>query len=244
MEKPGPGLNDMEPGRRQRLVATDVTETPGLGLEGTIQGQRYRLGSVAYAAELSGTPVDHAHSYGMTPLYLAMQGQSLARLLLADIVRDDARATLDYFRAAGKKIIILSGDNDARGACLPADKLAYVQHLQAQGAVVAMVGDGINDAAVLGAADVSFAMGAGAALAQAHADAVLLSGRLGAVADCARMARRTMRVMRQNLAWAALYNLAAIPAAALGYLNPWLSGVGMALSSALVVANALRLRRG
>ena len=258
MEKPGPGPSDMEPGRRQRLVATDVTETPGLGLEGTILGQRYRLGSEAYAAELSGTPVDHAHSHGMTPLYLAMRGQSLARLLLADIVRDDARATLDYFRAAGKKIIILSGDNDAltrrvaaelgadeaRGACLPADKLAYVQHLQAQGAVVAMVGDGINDAAVLGAADVSFAMGAGAALAQAHADAVLLSGRLGAVADCARMARRTMRVMRQNLAWAALYNLAAIPAAALGYLNPWLSGVGMALSSALVVANALRLRRG
>ena len=255
-QAPGHGRKDTVPGRHG-AVATDVAETPGLGLEGTILGRRYRLGSHAYAAGLSGTPVDTAHDFGMTPLYLSTQGQMLARLLLADAIRDDALKTLDYFHAAGKKVIVLSGDSDAltrrvaaelgaddaRGACLPADKLAYVRQLQAHGAVVAMVGDGINDAAVLGAADVSFAMGAGAALAQAHADAVLLSGRLGAMADCARMAGRTMRVMRQNLAWAALYNLAAIPAAALGYLHPWLSGVGMAFSSALVVANALRLRR-
>ena len=129
------------------------------------------------------------------------------------------------------------------GACLPADKLALVQQLQASGAVVAMVGDGINDTAVLRAADVSFAMGSGATLAQAHADAVLLSGRLASVAEAAGTAAKTMSVIRQNLAWATLYNLVAIPAAAFGYLNPWLSGIGMALSSAVVIVNALRLRR-
>jgi len=106
-----------------------------------------------------------------------------------------------------------------------------------------MVGDGINDAAVLRGADVSFAMGEGASLAQMHADCVLLSGRLGTLADVAVCAQQTLAVVRQNLAWASIYNLVAIPAAALGWLNPWLAGVGMAASSALVVLNALRLRR-
>ncbi len=106
-----------------------------------------------------------------------------------------------------------------------------------------MVGDGINDAAVLSAADVSFAMGSGAALAQVHADCVLLDARLPLLAETARSADRTMRVIRQNLAWATLYNLVAIPAAAFGLLSPWLSGAGMAASSAIVVLNALRLRR-
>ena len=104
-----------------------------------------------------------------------------------------------------------------------------------------MVGDGINDAAVLRAADVSFAMGSGAALAQSHADAVLLSGRLRDLLDAARTASHTMSVIRQNLLWASVYNLLAIPAAALGLLSPWMAGLGMSASSALVVLNALRL---
>jgi Cu2+-exporting ATPase len=189
-------------------------------------------------------------------VYLGAEGCWLACLQLHDGLRPDAQATVDYFRQAGKTVVLLSGDHDvlARrvgdqlgirttvGGYLPEEKLAFVRQLQMQGAVVAMVGDGINDAAVLSAADVSFAMGEGAALAQAHADAVLLCGRLGAVADSATVAARTMRVIRQNLAWASVYNATAIPAAALGLLNPWLSGVGMAASSAVVVANALRLR--
>ena len=206
-----------------------------------------------------GTGLAPAHQVadGATPVYLGAEGQWLACLQLHDGLRPDAQATVDYFRRTGKTVVLLSGDHDvlARrvgdrlgigttvGGYLPEEKLAFVKQLQMKGAVVAMVGDGINDAAVLSAADVSFAMGEGAALAQAHADAVLLGGRLGAVADSARVAARTMRVIRQNLAWASVYNVTAIPAAALGLLNPWLSGVGMAASSAVVVANALRLRR-
>jgi Cu2+-exporting ATPase len=244
--------------------AERMEEVPGMGLEGWVDGRPYRLGNAAFVSDFApmdgDTTAAHASDAAgcaSTVLYLATPGQLLARLLLEDALRPDAQATVDYFRRAGKQLVVLSGDDDAltkrvaatlgiadaSGACLPADKLARVQQLQAGGAVVAMIGDGINDAAVLSAADVSFAMGAGAALAQAHADAVLLSGRLGAVADAARVAARTMAVIRQNLAWAMLYNLIAIPAAALGWLNPWLSGAGMALSSAVVVANALRLRR-
>jgi Cu2+-exporting ATPase len=130
----------------------------------------------------------------------------------------------------------------AYGEQLPAQKLALVQALQRRGETVAMVGDGLNDAAVLGVADVSFAMGAGAALAQVHADTVLMSDRLSALADTARLGNRTMHVIRQNLAWASIYNVLAIPAAALGLLNPWLSAAGMSFSSALVLINALRLR--
>ena len=240
--------------------AMAVEETPGQGLAGMVDGQAYRLGNAAFVAGLAGPNGDGplvAGAPGTTAVFLGSAQGWLACFLLQDALRDDARATVDYFRATGKTVVLLSGDTpgltrhvaealgitDARGGCLPADKLACVQQLQQQGAVVAMVGDGINDAAVLSAADVSFAMGSGAALAQAQADAVLLSGTLAAVADTARTAAATMAVIRQNLAWATLYNLVAIPAAALGLLNPWLSGAGMAVSSAVVVLNAVRLRR-
>ena len=245
------------PGARADWHATALTETAGRGVEGRVHNRLYRLGNAGYVAELSGSVPPHIAADGATPVYLGAGGQWLACLQLHDGLRPDAQATVDYFRQAGKTVVLLSGDHDvlARsvgdrlgigttvGGYLPDEKLAFVRRLQMKGAVVAMVGDGINDAAVLSAADVSFAMGEGAALAQAHADAVLLGGRLGAVADSARVARRTMAVIRQNLAWASLYNLLAIPAAAIGLLNPWLSGVGMAASSAVVVLNALRLRR-
>jgi len=129
------------------------------------------------------------------------------------------------------------------GGATPERKLAEVQAAQARGQRVAMVGDGINDAPVLACADVSFAMGQGALVARAQADAVVASNRLGDLALMLALARRTMRVVRQNLLWAAAYNSACIPLALLGCLPPWAAGLGMALSSLLVIANSLRLAR-
>ena len=239
------------------LQASEVIYTAGSGLEGVIDGTRFRLGSAAFVGELAQVPNPDRVAGSQTPVYLGAAGTWLARFDLVDVLRSDARHVVAHFTAQGKTVILLSGDRDAvaqavaqeagiaqaHGDHLPEQKLAFVKKLQEEGAVVAMVGDGINDAAVLRAADVSFAMGAGAALAQTSADTVLLADRLGLVCDASDAAAQAMRVIRQNLFWATLYNLVAIPAAAFGLLNPWLSGVGMSLSSAVVVLNALRLRR-
>jgi Cu2+-exporting ATPase len=243
------------------LLASDLNYVTGRGLEGTVNGVLYRLGNAHFVAELAGSDSDAQGTKdtraGLSCIYLGSSGTWLARFELADALRDDAQQVVEHFRRMGKELILLSGDQqdvtehvaaelgirEAHGACLPEQKLAFVQKLQQQGAIVAMVGDGVNDAAVLRAADVSFAMGSGAALAQTHADTVLLSPHLGAISDTAELAVKTMRVIRQNLFWASCYNVIAIPAAAMGWINPWLSGVGMSLSSAVVVINALRLRR-
>ena len=235
------------------LVAQALRSVAGQGVEGEIDGVTYRLGSAAFAGAA-------AHDDGdgdATCVFLGCNGTPLARFELADALRAEAPDVVGRFRERGQHVIILSGDaqnvadkvarelgiDTALGGQLPADKLAYVRQLQQDGGVVVMVGDGINDAAVLSASDVSFAMGGGAALAQMSADCVLLSGRLTSLDEAARAAARTLRIVRQNLGWATLYNAIAIPAAALGLVNPWLSAVGMSASSAVVVINALRLRR-
>jgi Cu2+-exporting ATPase len=135
------------------------------------------------------------------------------------------------------------GIETVQAALQPADKLSAVQALQQQGAVVAMVGDGINDAPVLAAADVSIAMQGAAHVTQASADLVLLSDRLGSLPDGIVLARKTLGIIRQNLGWAVGYNLFALPAAALGFVAPWMAAIGMSSSSLLVVLNALRLTR-
>ncbi|HEY5801211.1 MAG TPA: heavy metal translocating P-type ATPase [Burkholderiaceae bacterium] len=237
------------------LPASQVTEIAGRGLEGSVAGGRYRLGNADFVAELTGPLIPRGASG--TTVFLGCEFGLLAHFSLRDEVRSDAADVLARLRADGKQIVLLSGDDDsvvqavaaqlgietAVGNCLPEQKLDYIRTLQSEGAVVAMVGDGLNDAAALEAADVSFAMRRGAALAHAHASAVLLSEQLSALSATVHTARKTMRLIRQNLSWAMVYNAVAIPAAALGWLNPWLSGVGMAASSAFVVANALRVRR-
>jgi Cu2+-exporting ATPase len=240
-----------------QAAADQVRYVVGEGVEGFVAGLRYRIGSTAFVGGVAGACPQPLLAEGVTSVWLGMDGCWLARFDLADGVRMEAQDIVARFHDAGKKLVLLSGDepsavhavarqlgiDDALGGQLPQDKLDYVRGLQAAGAVVAMVGDGINDAAVLRGADVSFAMGGGAALAQLNADCVLLGDGLAPLADAADTAQRTLAVIRQNLAWASVYNIVAIPAAACGLLNPWLSGIGMAASSALVVANALRLRK-
>lgn len=159
-------------------------------------------------------------------------------------------------RAAGIRLAIFSGDSpaaarhigeqlqisDVRGGMSPEDKHQALKALQDAGAVVAMTGDGVNDAPVLAQAQVSVAMGGGADLARANADIVLLGNNLLALGDGVRLARRTLRIVRQNLVWSFAYNLTAIPLAMAGWVTPWMAGIGMSLSSLLVVLNALRLQ--
>ncbi|MFS2130886.1 heavy metal translocating P-type ATPase [Telluria sp. Tellsp131] len=239
------------------LVANLVNQVVGKGIEGEIGGRRYRLGNAAFVAGIARGGVPGGQPGGVTAVWLGTTSGWVARFDLVDDIRPEARDVVAGLRAAGKTVVLLSGDDDeaaqdvamqlgiahALGHQLPEDKLTVVRGLQREGAVVAMVGDGINDAAVLSGADVSFAMGQGAQLAQLHADCVLLGEGLRPLAAALDTAADTLRVIRQNLGWAMLYNVAAIPAAASGLLNPWLSGVGMAASSALVVLNAARLRR-
>jgi Cu2+-exporting ATPase len=233
---------------------------PGRGVEGTVEGVRYRLGSPAFCAEIVRTSCDGmgGADASATVVYLATEGAWLARFELADTLKEGAAALVRRLEELGKRVHLLSGDATgpvqaaaaalgiaaARPEADPVAKQAYVQSLQRAGAIVAMVGDGVNDAPVLAQADVSVALGTGADLAQARADAVLLSGDPAALADAFDLARGAMRVVRQNLVWAALYNLAAVPAAAAGLVTPWMAGIGMSGSSLAVVLNALRLRRG
>ena len=238
-------------------VVSALEQVAGQGLAGMVDGVPYRLGSAAFVQAMTGNAASRAALPDTSAVFLGTGGALLARFDLADGLRDDAASVVERFQKAGKHVILLSGDRQtvaqgvarqlgiehAVGDATPDGKLAFVQALQRDGAIVAMVGDGVNDAAVLRAADVSFAMGSGAALAQTHADCVLLSPRLSALSEVAATAAKTLQVVRQNLWWASAYNLIAIPAAAAGLLTPWISAIGMSVSSAVVVLNALRLRR-
>jgi Cu2+-exporting ATPase len=237
------------------LSASQIRNTPGGGVEGSIDGRSYRIGSPRFAAQTESPPEPPQQGELDTWVALADASGLIAWFALADTHRQDAAASIIALQAQGLRLHLLSGDGEAtvkttaqqlgisewRAGALPEDKLAYVRSLQKEGRIVAMVGDGINDAPVLAGAQVSIAMGEGADVAQAAADMVMLGGRLATLADGVALARKTQHIIRQNLGWALGYNLIAIPAAALGHVTPWIAGIGMSASSLLVVLNALRL---
>ena len=245
------------------VCATKVTHSAGHGVEGEIDGERLRIGTAAFVGALVGKPLgqsalpEHIHSQ----VLLGRSGEWLARIDLDDALRPGAREALDALRAAGARIHVLSGDvpaavhaiarelgmreaDNVQARATPQHKLEYVEALQRKGCVVAMVGDGINDAPVLAKAALSIAMGGGTDLARANADMVLLSGRLTALAEGLGIARTTRRVIGQNIAWAIGYNAIAVPLAMMGWISPWAAALGMSASSLLVVGNAARLQRG
>ncbi len=244
------------------LPAEEITHETGGGMCARVAGHRIAFGRpewVQGVLELPSLPeglTDGANG-DATLVALAEEGEWIAVLVLRDALRTEAQAVAERLATAGVRLHILSGDRpdavravaeklgvaDARGGLLPEAKHAQLVALREQGAVVGMVGDGVNDAPVLAAADVGIAMGGGADLTRLHADVVLASESLLGVWWLYRQSQRTLRIIRQNLRWSFAYNVLAIPLAMAGWVTPWLAGIGMAASSLVVVANALRLQR-
>jgi P-type Cu2+ transporter len=234
----------------------EIQEFAGQGLQGCDdQGQLYRLGTQKWvqAAEMTD---DNALRSG-AEVWFGRLGQPEVVFEWSEQLRPDAREALAELHRNGLQLKLLSGDlphrvqywarllglTDARGSVSPEGKLQAVIEMQRQGHCVAMVGDGINDAPVLAQADISFAFAQGSQVAQVHADAVILSNRLGDVVKSFALAQATQRLIRQNLSWALFYNALFIPLAIIGWLPPWLAGLGMAVSSLWVVLNAQRIWR-
>ena len=242
---------------RAAEAAEQVDSHPGLGLQGRVAGRLLRIGQPAFVSQLSGQTAPPIPGEQGQWLLLGDERGPLAWLVLDDRLRDDAPALLDACRARGWQILLLSGDSspmvdevarqlgieDARGGLTPDAKLAELQKLHQQGRRVLMLGDGVNDVPVLAAADISVAMGSATDLAKTSADAVLLSNRLSSLVQAFSVARRTRRIIIENLAWASLYNGLVLPFAAIGWITPIWAALGMSLSSLLVVLNALRLTR-
>ncbi len=254
-----PVAHALRQGLQGLAVSSEVQAVPGQGIEAVVQGQRLRVGTLEFAAALCPEPCalpEPAQWVHQSWVVLASEQGLLARFVFDDRPRAGAQEALEGLRALGIQVQLLSGDREGpvrelaqqlgiahyQAAARPQDKLAAIQALQARGATVAMVGDGVNDAPVLAGAAVSLAMGSGTQLAHASADMVLLSEQLPHLVDAVVMARRTRSVIRQNLSWALVYNLMALPLAMMGWVAPWMAAIGMSGSSLLVVLNALRLR--
>lgn len=242
-----------------RAKADDVRAVTGQGIEATQNGCRVRLGTPGFVRGLNGldppTELGVWLARGDGVVAMADQRGWLALFRLSDRPRRSAASTMVALRDLGISVSVLSGDAQttveavagslgigvAQGGMAPEDKHRAIRALQEGGALVAMVGDGVNDAPVLAQAHVSIAMGGGTDLARSQGDVVLLSDDLAHLATGITLARRTLTVIRQNLAWAFAYNLCAIPLAMVGWITPWMAGIGMSASSLLVVLNALRL---
>ncbi|MEU7829569.1 heavy metal translocating P-type ATPase [Nonomuraea sp. NPDC049129] len=249
---------------RSDATVEDFANVEGLGVQGIVDGHAVLVGRPRLLAEWSQhLPVDlerelaDEQAKGRTAVAVGWDGQARAVLVVADVVKPTSKQAIADLRALGLTPVLLTGDNEAVARTvaaevgiddviaevLPADKVDAVKKLQAEGKVVAMVGDGVNDAAALAQADLGLAMGTGTDAAIEASDLTLVRGDLRVAADALRLSRRTLSTIKGNLFWAFAYNVAALPLAALGLLNPMIAGAAMAFSSVFVVSNSLRLRR-
>ena len=254
------------------LPATQALQHyPAGGVEAMIDGALYRIGHIDFAMDKANTDsqqnnaltIDLATHRASSAVVLSCQNsqsntwQALACFYFNDKVRDSAKSMLDTIKELGIEPVMLTGDPSPQALIMaedlgmkaaynglsPTDKVNHIQALQAKGAVVLMVGDGINDAPVLAAADVSTSIAGAADLAQVSSDSIILNGQIEAITAAKRIADKTKRIIKQNLRWALIYNSSVLIPAALGYVPPWLAAIGMSLSSLFVVLNALRLKR-
>jgi Cu+-exporting ATPase len=250
--------------RQGPLPAVDSFENrEGLGVQGVVDGHALVVGRPSLLAEWGveldaglAAAVAAAQADGKTAIAAAWDGEARAIFVVADTVKPSSAEAIAELERLGLRSILLTGDNEATARTvaaevgideviadvLPADKAAVVSRLQEEGAVVAMVGDGVNDAPALAQADLGLAIGTGTDVAIEASDLTLVSGDLRAAADAIRLSRRTLATIKGNLFWAFAYNVAALPLAASGYLNPLIAGGAMAFSSVFVVSNSLRLR--
>jgi Cu+-exporting ATPase len=235
------------------------TSRPGHGVTGTVDGHDVVVGGRDVLPAHLSAVVEAAEAAGRTPVRVAWDGAVRGVLVVSDTVKPTSAAAIGRLRALGLSPVLVTGDNAGAAAAvaravglapeevvagvLPAGKVDVVRELQARGRVVAMVGDGVNDAPALAQADLGLAMGSGTDVAIEASDLTLVRADLDAAVDAVRLSRRTLSVIQGNLFWAFAYNVALVPLAALGFLNPLLAGLAMAASSVLVVANSLRLRR-
>ncbi len=236
----------------------------GLGVEGTVNGRTVLLGRVQLLTDRSydipgelTTAAQRAEADGRTVVAVAWEGRARGLLMVADAVKPTSAEAVSLLKALGLTPIMVTGDNEAVArtvaaqvgideviaGVLPQDKVETVKRLQSEGKVVAMVGDGVNDAAALAQADLGLAMGSGTDVAIEASDLTIVGDDLRAVPDAIRLSRRTLSTIKGNLFWAFAYNVAALPLAAAGLLNPMIAGAAMAFSSVFVVSNSLRLRR-
>jgi len=255
-------------GARQRDITLGAVEsfgnTEGLGVQGVVDGHAVVVGRERFLGDWSlklgddlAAARDAAEAQGMTPVFVGWDGEVRGMLTLADTIKETSAEAIAGLRKLGLHPVLLTGDNtraanavaallgidEVIAEVLPAEKVAVIRRLQAEGRVVAMVGDGVNDAAALAQADLGLAMGTGTDVAIEASDLTLVRGDLRSAVDAIRLSRRTLATIKGNLFWAFAYNVAALPLAASGLLNPMLAGAAMAFSSVFVVSNSLRLRR-
>ncbi|RKZ89919.1 MAG: cation transporter [Candidatus Parabeggiatoa sp. nov. 1] len=255
-EKSSPGTS------KGGMNASTVSNHPGAGMQGDINDTRYFIGTSAFITEMTGLILESAflqdlQQAGNTLVLLANSQSLLGAFILGDDIRIGSRELIQALQQQGKSVSLLSGDQTFavqrvakavgiekfHAALTPEDKLQHVKTLQEQGEIVAMIGDGVNDAPVLAQAQISIAMGSGTQVARASADMILLTEQISHLLIGINTARQTLKIIRQNIVWAIGYNALALPAAAMGWVAPWMAAIGMSFSSLLVVANALRLMR-